>query len=458
MNLVSKLEALRRSDMVMRLAAFLLCLSLLLGLIAPKLEARAFAFAPPAVAAVAAAFLGACGLKVVVDGMDREGLQDAMYKLLKEFLDTELGGITIEEWLGSAWDMTVTLGKIFLGHSLADKLNAFAQWVAGKYGVGVGINPVYSDKSITFADGSTYALTIIDFDNLKDVPGTASSQSTTDSFVLGSKIEITGTSKNDYTEIIPVNGNYIRLYNDYNGSFPSFYFFSSFWSHNSWVSPFCDGISYPFFYMRTDGSLWIGYFQRNEIRIINTHYFMVLPSDITISLISGTDLSIDRAESMSYIPELEADQGLALDVGAVGTMDETTVITGVLDDVLAGELAPTMEAVKEGTVEPPAEEVPDVENLGLPALGEALTSRFPFSIPWDIAKAIRLLAAPEKAPYFEVDFLAPLADDVGGWQGSTAIVLDFSKYAIIGQLSRWTSTIGFCLALASGTKRLIWTA
>ena len=54
MNLVSKLEALRRSDMVMRLAAFLLCLSLLLGLIAPKLEARAFAFAPPAVAAVAA--------------------------------------------------------------------------------------------------------------------------------------------------------------------------------------------------------------------------------------------------------------------------------------------------------------------------------------------------------------------------------------------------------------------
>lgn len=161
---------------------------------------------------------------------------------------------------------------------------------------------------------------------------------------------------------------------------------------------------------------------------------------------------------MSYMPELEADQGIALDVGAAGTMDETTVITGVLDDVLAGELAPTMEAVKEGTENPPVEELPDVGELGLSALGEALTSRFPFSIPWDIAKAIRLLAAPEKAPYFEVDFLEPLADDVGGWQGSTAIVLDFSQYAILGQLSRWTSTIGFCLALASGTKRLIWTA
>lgn len=136
------------------ISAFLLCLSLLLGLISPKLEARAFAFAPPAVAAVAAAFLGACGLKVVVDGMDREGLQDAMYKLLKEFLDTELGGITIEEWLGSAWDMTVTLGKIFLGHSLADKLNAFARWVAGKYGAQVGENEVYNEQISFFPDGT----------------------------------------------------------------------------------------------------------------------------------------------------------------------------------------------------------------------------------------------------------------------------------------------------------------
>ena len=42
---------------------------------------------------------------------------------------------------------------------------------------------------------------------------------------------------------------------------------------------------------------------------------------------------------MSYMPELEADQGIALDVGAAGTMDENAVLQGVLDDVLAGELA-----------------------------------------------------------------------------------------------------------------------
>ena len=47
-----------------------------------------------------------------------------------------------------------------------------------------------------------------------------------------------------------------------------------------------------------------------------------------------------------------------------------------------------------------------------------------------------------------------------GWQGSTKITLDFGKpeFEIIGITTRWTSTIGFCLALAAATKRFIWTA
>ena len=446
MNLVSKLEALRRSDMVMRLAAFLLCLSLLLGLIAPKLEARAFAFAPPAVAAVAAAFLGACGLKVVVDGMDREGLQDAMYKLLKEFLDTELGGITIEEWLGSAWDMTVMLGKIFLGHSLADKLNIFAQWVAGKYATEVGSNIIY--------------------EGLDSYPNLISEGVNYPYSVTFSKTYVPSNS----LVVFSLNvGSYVFFQPDsFNMPKGDYIYFSGF-SNCPVASRTVVTDKGRFFYFEIteadvqSGKRRISASWRWAGDSIMVSAGTTVPIDLSCAYLAYSDVvpesfSIDRAPSMSYMPELEADQGIALDVGAAGTMDETTVITGVLDDVLAGELAPTMEAVKEGTENPPVEEVPDVENLGLPALGEALTSRFPFSIPWDIAKAIRLLAAPEKAPYFEVDFLAPLADNVGGWQGSTAIVLDFSQYAIIGQLSRWTSTIGFCLDLASGTKRLIWTA
>lgn len=185
--------------------------------------------------------------------------------------------------------------------------------------------------------------------------------------------------------------------------------------------------------------------------------------DIGASVEKTESLGIDRAEAYQQILDrltaLEEGQSVALDVGATETMDLELVLQGILEDVLAGELTATMTAADEKAepIDPPGE-IPDVESLGLPALGAALTSRFPFSIPWDFSRAVHLLAAPAKAPYFEVDFMEPLADEVGGWKGSTTVVLDFSQYAIIGQICRWTSTIGFCLMLAGATKRLIWTA
>lgn len=163
---------------------------------------------------------------------------------------------------------------------------------------------------------------------------------------------------------------------------------------------------------------------------------------------------------LDRLTALEDGQSIALDVGATQSMELQEILQGILDAILAGDLAASAEIVDaaEVPVDPPAGELPDVDGLGLPALGAALTSRFPFSIPWDVYKGVTLLAAPPKAPYFEVDFFEPIGHLVGGWQGSTKIVLDMSEYEIIGQVCRWTSTIGFCLMLATGTKRLIWTA
>lgn len=184
----------------------------------------------------------------------------------------------------------------------------------------------------------------------------------------------------------------------------------------------------------------------------------VVAGSLLDSILSGTDLSIDRAESVTIPGELAEGQDLALDVGAVEGMEIQEILQGILDAILAGDLAASAEAVEAQPEQPPEEDIKDIDGLGLPALGAALITRFPFSIPWDIAKGIQLLAAPAKAPYFEVDFFEPIADRVGGWQGSTKIVLDFSQFEILGQLSRWTSTVGFCLMLAGATKRFIWTA
>ena len=162
---------------------------------------------------------------------------------------------------------------------------------------------------------------------------------------------------------------------------------------------------------------------------------------------AGESLSLDVSDTMQEVLDrltaLEDGQSIALDVGATQSMEIQEILQGILDAILAGDLAASAEIVDtaEVPVEPPEEpDPPVVPELpsGLDKLGAALTSRFPFSIPWDTKKGVTLLAAPPKAPYFEVDFMAPIAYRVGGWKGSTKIVLDMSEYEIIGQVCRWT--------------------
>lgn len=172
------------------------------------------------------------------------------------------------------------------------------------------------------------------------------------------------------------------------------------------------------------------------------------------------------------IPEVIGDQALQISTGNPDITTPEEFADDVIGSVIAGDLTadadivdvtdvpdvPVDPPVVEPTAPPIDVDIPDIDGLGLGALSAALVSRFPFSIPWDVAKGVELLAAPAKAPYWEVDLFEPIAYRVGGWKGDTTIVIDMSQFEIIGQLSRWTSTIGFCLILASGTKRLIWTA
>ena len=180
------------------------------------------------------------------------------------------------------------------------------------------------------------------------------------------------------------------------------------------------------------------------------------------------------ALSSSETSAIDAAQPGAIDIPVDDTGDRATVITipgldteiagindllqQILDKLAANELTTSATIAQQPTPEQPDEEKPDLNGLGLPALGAALVTRFPFSIPWDVVKGIKLLAAPAEAPRWEVDFLEPIAGRVGGWKGSTKVVIDMGEYPIIGQVCRWTSMIGFCLILASGTKKLIWTA
>lgn len=457
----------------MRLGCVLVSLALLTSLILQPPKAKAFALTSGAISALAGGFLAACGLTPVVSGMgSSEQANEALGRLIQDFLDEKHPGVKdAVEWVG-AGVLTVTgAGKVMIPKSMAEKFGQFAAWVASKFGMNAdgtvkpGENVVYSNQTITFLDGSTYNLS--SFGSDVDYPHVVESTN----YNLGTDI-IFGTSQSNYSEIVFCSGYSCKFYKDDNLNKGSYYARRtingiedetwtklSSWSVDHWIS--CLSIS--FFIVPSTGCLEFAqqcyYPESGKYTLFQNTTYVFLPSVIVQRLLSGTLLSLDVAESITIPEGLTDTQSVALDVGATESMSVEQILQGILDAILAGDLTATAEVVDtaEQPVDPEDPTIPVVPK-GLDELGAALTSRFPFSIPWDVYKGVQLLAAPAQAPYFEVDFFAPIAQRVGGWKGSTKIVLDMSEYEIIGQVSRWASTIGFCLMLASGTKRLIWTA
>lgn len=177
----------------------------------------------------------------------------------------------------------------------------------------------------------------------------------------------------------------------------------------------------------------------------------------------------DRVIAMPDVfPRTDAETGtvempvLSLDQADYWVGTDVLTPAGTKEDTVVD--ASTGEAVREETGEG-TDTKTDVGDIALEdiqaqeqALGAVFTSKFPFSIPWDVFKAVQLLAAPAEAPYWEVDFLAPMEHRVGSWKGDTTVIIDMGEYPVIGQVCRWASTFMFVWALMLGTKRLIWTA
>ena len=375
-------------------------------------------------------------------------VNESLARLLQDFLNEEVGGISVADWALSFGEIGLAVKdkKIVIPKPFAEKLGEFAQWVAGKYGTKPGMNQVYgaTGAHLLLADGSQFFFSTLDPNNKVVSPGTIISTANVP------MVFSTGASITFGPALNSKDGYKITLYKPDSSEYVHGAGFSS-------DDMFCFGFlanGHFTYCWRTPSQLtWTTGSDKGLLS--NFIQGDVLTGDESLSL----NVSATMQEVLDHLTALEEGQSIALDVGATQSMEIQEILQGILDAILAGDLAASAEIVDEA-VEPEEPDPPVVPVVpeGLDKLGAALTSRFPFSIPWDVYKGVTLLAAPPKAPYFEVDFMAPIADRVGGWQGSTKIVLDFSEYEIIGQVCRWTSTIGFCLMLATGTKRLIWTA
>lgn len=453
MNLLERKREEHLCRALQRVGSVLVCISLLLALAFPPQPAKAIAVADDvAIAAIVAAFLASCGMTLHASGMDNGAIAQQVYNMTDEWVKANYGTPEEQQQVyEDLKDVGFKDGLILIGGTAAGALTNLAQWVKGKYRV----NDTSSSNVFNFTGDR-----IVDIDGNEYFLWSLNGSGMTSDFSLGSLVFLNG---------MPTTT--IRFSEEYWVTF----FYGEEDDENRIFVQNASGRTYSLnteckigFRKRFDGLddriyVCFTYPTYNHSYAAEAPGFPVCKSSVCDLSSVNLSLDFDSSSAISIPTTIPDTQQLTISTGAASDLTLDQALEQILAAIAAGELSATKEIAEAGTatgedVVPVDEAYPDVGELGLPALADTLTTRFPFSIPWDVAKAVRLLAAPAKTPRFEVDFFAPISDYVGGWQGSTKVVIDFSEVELLGQLTRWTSTIGFCLLLASGTKKLIWTA
>lgn len=469
MDLLQGRSAWQRNNFVLRLGCWMVTLSMVFSLVIQPPKAKAIVAEASLATSVIWAFMQSAGITFNGTGMNSSSWAEGIEPYLREFTEaTDSAAKSFWHWLGYengaadfikalSWSKithptTMPFPSVTIPPAVAKKLARFTVWFAKKVGLASGGEAVsIAGDNFTSAALSTAA-----------------------------RLRAAKLAED------PDNGFWANV--DKNSHYFCYKYVGSTWSKGYYilycVAPitierhdkgFSAGGQYyePGYYLYKNGST-AGFQELQFDTLSATTYSAGATIGGLYFRFCSLDTIGDYVFSAADAPACSATQPGALSPTYDDTEQKATIITipgldteiaginellqAILDKLAANELTTSATIAQQPTPEQPDEEKPDLDGLGLPALGTALMTRFPFSIPWDVVRGIKLLAAPAEAPYWEVDFLAPIAGRVGGWKGSTKVVIDMGQYEIIGQLCRWTSTIGFCLVLAAGTKKLIWTA
>lgn len=500
MDLFRRGSAWQRNNIVMRIGCFLVSVSMMVSLVIQPPKAKAVIAEASLATSVIWSFMQSAGITFNSSNMSSSAWAEAMEPYLKDFVEWK--DSTMEsfwKWLGYddaagfiqglKWTHENTVSKIYVPPAIAKKLAEFTNWFVDKIGV------ISGGDSKPFYDGASHLSGSNGYEINDDHYFSKTYNYT---FGNNSLSIVNKSSSGSYlytycrfytpTFVAPDSGKYTL---SFVGSTSENYFDSSPWCKLGFFSvavyktKTADSDSFSYWgYLYDDHSYNHGYeiavpgpcSSSVELNFVKGEKYRfeikVGAGDEFSSAVYFWDFALNKSGSVASTGTAAVPG--AIDVPVDDTGERSTIITipgldteiagindllqQILDKLAANELAATAAAATQPDPEEPDEETPDLEGLGLPALGAALVTRFPFSIPWDVVKGIKLVAAPAEAPRWEVDFLAPIAGRVGGWKGDTKIVIDMGEYPIIGQVCRWTSMIGFCLILASGTKKLIWTA
>lgn len=86
-------------------------------------------------------------------------------------------------------------------------------------------------------------------------------------------------------------------------------------------------------------------------------------------------------------------------------------------------------------------------------LDSAITKVFPFCLPFDFVRGIKLFNASPQTPIFTYYIKIP---SVGTFQGTEIeIKIDFSYFETLASISRWVSTVGFAFSLIFVSTKIV---
>lgn len=421
--------------------------------------------------------LTAMGITLVI----AEGSKEAFIEQKgDEFMQSKGYSGSFADWIKGQSDiqMGLKVGFFMLAKDVVDRIKEFVGWLIPGAASNTTVNLSSGDANVI--DGFVVYKGTVNYSRSGNPFVTVSSVGTIYNLATEGTVTITGSNTSVVFEELDDNRIKATMTNGYDCSTGNL--ITGTWSNTS-VSSITQGYTLlqitewtnrnflPGIYLTIGVKEWpnaynrsVGFLPTNGNPYFSFNIGELTTEDISAAAIIGDyeDLSdltqttvTDNGTTTIYNTFYITQDGQALD----GTGQDLADIVGSLQQAL-DDLNRRLEVIPQtavtaaaGTVTPDYSDF-NLGDLDLSGLGALLTTRFPFSIPWDFVRIFTLFSADPVAPSWEVDLL-PL-DDFDNVD--TTVTLDLGQYPIVGQVSRWFCIIDLCLGLCFITKRLIWVA
>lgn len=398
-----------------------------------------------------------------------------------EFMQSKGYSGSFADWIKGQSDIQIGLkvGFLMLAKDVVDRIKEFVGWLIPGAVSNTTIN--LSNGEANAIDGFVVYKGTVNYSRSGNPFVTVTSVGTVYTLENQGTITITGTNTSVVFETLPNNETKCTMTNGYDGSTGNLV--TGVWTKTNAAS-FIQGYTLlqitewtnrnflPGIYLTIGVKEWIdnnysrsvGFLPTNGSPYYSFNIGELTSTDLPAAAIIGdydnlSDLTqttvTDNGTTTIYNTFYITQDGQALTGSGQDIADIVGSLQQALDDLNRKlEVIPqTAETAAEGTITPDYSDF-DLGNLDLSGLGALLTTRFPFSIPWDIIRIFQTFVAEPEAPSWTVDLL-PLEqfEDV-----NTEITIDLGQYPLVGQISRYFCIIELCIGLCYVTKRLVWTA